>query len=165
MLDVPVFKKANQIVQRNFNCELSSLTRGGVAKQGTRMVCLYYVLYWFPSRDPANFQMKYRINWSCFPFYVQLTNDILLIKNKISNTRDVFRWNTRMDRVSINKICSMSVWQPLIQYSSMCSKYGLLQEKAGTFNTVVCRLDHSLLVRTSVTINEVYSLKYLLEFV
>ena len=41
MLDVPVFKKANQIVQRYFNCKLSSWTRGGVAKQGTRMVCLY----------------------------------------------------------------------------------------------------------------------------
>ena len=86
MLDVPVFIKANEIVQRDFNCKLSSWTRGGVAKQGTRMVCLYYVLYWFPSRDPANFQIKYRINWSFFPLYVQLANDILLIKNKISNT-------------------------------------------------------------------------------
>ena len=86
MLDVPAFIKANEIVQRDFNCKLSSWTRGGVAKQGTRMVCLYYVLYWFPSRDPANFLIKYRINWSFFPLYVQLANDILLIKNKISNT-------------------------------------------------------------------------------
>ena len=45
MLDVPVFKKANEIVQRDFNCKLSSWTRGGVAKQGTRMACLYYVFY------------------------------------------------------------------------------------------------------------------------
>ena len=33
------------------------------------------------------------------------------------------------------------------------------------YSTVACRLDHLLLVRTSVTINEVYSLKCLLEFV
>ena len=33
------------------------------------------------------------------------------------------------------------------------------------YSTVVCRLGHSLLVRTSVTINEVYILKCLLEFV
>ena len=66
-----VFKKVNQVAQRDFKCKLSSWARGGLAKQGTWMVCLYYVLYWFPSRDPANLQIKYRINWSCFPFYVQ----------------------------------------------------------------------------------------------
>ena len=81
-----VLKKVNQVVQRDFNCKLSSWTRGGVAKQGTRMVCLYYVLYWFPSRDRENLQIKYHINWSCFPFYAQLANDILLIKNIISDT-------------------------------------------------------------------------------
>ena len=81
-----MFLKVNQVVQRDFNCKLSSWSRGGVAKQGTWMVCLYYVLYWFPSRDPANLQIKYHINWSCFPFYVQLANDFLLIENIISNT-------------------------------------------------------------------------------
>ena len=108
-----VFKKANEVVKRDFNGKLSSWTRGGL--QNKALGWYVYIMYFtdfLRARDPANLQIKYRINWSCFPFYVQLENDILLIKNIISNSRDIFRWNTRMDRVSINKICSMSVWQP-----------------------------------------------------
>ena len=36
-------KKVNQVVQRDFKCKLSFWTRGGVAKQGTWMVCLYTI--------------------------------------------------------------------------------------------------------------------------
>ena len=55
-----------------------------------------------------------------------------------------------MDRVYINKI--MSVWQQL----SVCSKYGRLQEKRTEKDTVAW-LYLLLLVRTSVTLNEVYN--------
>ena len=36
-----IFKKVNQVVQRDFNRKLSSWTRGGQTKQGTWMVFLY----------------------------------------------------------------------------------------------------------------------------
>ena len=158
-----VFNKVNQAIQRDFNCKLCSWTRDGVAKQGTWMVCLHYVLYWFSSSDPANLRIKYRISWSCFPFYVQLANDILLIKNIISNTpRHIFRWNTRMDMIEY-----LSTKYVLCRFDNHSMFIDVLKIWAspGERYSTVAWLDHLLLVRTSVTINEVYSLNCLQEFV
>ena len=38
-----VFKKVNQVVQRDFNCKLSSRTYGGVAKQVENKALGWYV--------------------------------------------------------------------------------------------------------------------------
>ena len=75
-----------------------------------------------------------------------------------SNTcTPIFRWNTaRMDWVSTKYVG----WQPTIH--RCVQNIGFSRRKV---LTNVAWLDHLLLVRTSVIINEVYSLKCLLEFV
>ena len=65
------------------------------------------------------------------PFYVQLANDILLIKNIISNTPR-YILDEMQEWLSIYQQNMFYVGLTTIQYSSMCSRYGLLQEKAGT---------------------------------
>ena len=163
MLDV-LFKKINQVVQRDFNCKLPSWTRGGVAKQGTWMVCLYYVLYWSPSRDPANLQIKYRIKSIMLPFLCPVSKWHFTHKE----------YNKQYPETHLDEI------QEWIEYLS--TKYAVCRfdnhsifidvfkiwASPGERYSTVAWLDHwhhLLLVRTSVTVNEVYSLQCLLEFV
>ena len=159
-----VFKKVNRFIHRDFKCKLSSWTRGGVAKQGTWMVCLYYVLYRFPSRDPANSQIKYRINWSCFPFYVQPISKWHFTHKEYSKQYP----ETYLDEIQ-EWIEYLSTKYVLCRFDNHSIFIDVFKIRASPgesrYSTVACRLGHLLLVRTSVTINEVYSLKCLLEFV
>ena len=66
-----------------------------------------------------------------------------------------------IDRVSINKIFLCLRFD---NHSIFIDVFNIWASPGERYNTVAW-LDHLLLVRTSVTINEVYSLKCLLEFV
>ena len=114
-------------------------------------------VYWFSSRDPANSQIKYLINWSFFPFYIQLANDILLIKNIITNKQYP---ETYLDEIQ-EWIENLSTKYVGLKTIHRCvQNMGFSRKKVLWLDSV-----HLLLVRTSVTMNEVYSLKCLLEFV
>ena len=133
-----------------------------VAKQGTWMVCLYYVLYWFPSRERSG----------------KLTNKIPYQLTMLPFLCPVSKWHfthkeyhkqypeTYLDEIQewIEYLSTKYVQWRFDNHSIFIDVFKIWASPEERYSTVAW-LDHLLLVRTSVTINEVYSLKCLLEFV
>ena len=94
-------KKVNQVLQRDFNCKLSSWTRDGVAKQGTWMVCL---LISFERSGKLTNKIPYQL--IVLPFLCTVSKWCFTHKeyNKQyleTYSDEIQEW---IDRVSINKI-------------------------------------------------------------